>query len=457
MGAEFCLLLYYYLDLFPLATTDTNLVYSKEGAINILKNNPYSIRMEWGHWVRFGESARIWLYMPYAYFKRTPFHPEIIFSNYLFFTFTLVLIVLASWYYKKVILGLISVFVIGNSPFLIYEIYNNNNVFGLMATFSIFLLLIHLPIIFNSHLKWNILIPVLSGSSIALMHNIRAESTIMIISCILSYLLFNKGWLKKFLYISLFLFFYFTVNKSIIKYFNDKFTETTNIVKKHGGIPFTGGRTLVHPLWHPLLCGLGDYDNKYGFKLHDTCIYNKILPLLRNKTEESLDYPGESIYTMNEYYDSLHFYYKKPETINGYSEECKKMFVNTIKTDPLWYFKILLKRTRDFFFNLSPIGIFIINHLVEIPFSGTFAGLLSIMLWVFLWYMKEYRILFVLLFTLPLGFSVIMVYSAHNNSYQSVYHLLTWSLLIYTLCGYIYNKRKQLANYIGRFFQSYRK
>lgn len=445
-GQKF-LYFYYYLDLFPLATTDTNLVYSKEGALNQIKNNSGSLRMEWNHWARFGESARIWMYMPHAWLKGTPEHPEIIFTNYLFFLITLILILVISWIGRKIVLGIIAVFVLGNSPYLIYEIYNHNNVFGAMSVFSILLLILHIPVIWKFYSKWLLLVPVISGVLVGLFHNIRAESTTMIISVLLTYWLFGRSYIQSIMLTVLFGLSYFFINKSIQEYFTDKFNETYAIVKQHGGIPFEGSRTKVHPVWHPLICGLGDYDNKYGYILHDTAVYNLILPMLRKEHNAVYKYPGKTIYTMDEYYDSLGYYYKKPEDIKGFDETAKKLFFNAITNDPVWYGSILIKRTVDFLFNLSPAGIIVYNRVLTVPVSGW----IVILLIVGLIYCRRFEYLSMILFTIPIGLSVILVFSAYNNSYQSVFHLISTSFVIYILTGWVMDNYKWVFN---KFFKS---
>ncbi len=435
---------YYYLDLFPLTTTDTNLVYSKTGAWNVIKKHPLSLRMEWNHWARFGESARIWLYMPYAFLTSSAQSPQIIFTNYIIFLVVLITILIISWINRKIVLGIITTIILGNSPFLLYEIYNNNNIFGLMAVYFVFLLLIHLPIIWATNTKWIYIIPFISGIIIGVMHNIRAESSIMFLSCFIVYLFSKNKIFQKISLIFISLLTFYATNKSIQLYFKNKYLQTYQIVKKYNGVPFEGDRTAVHPLWHPLLCGLGDYDNKYDFKLHDTDVYNRILPILRKIQHKELRYPGNSIYSMDEYYDSLGFYYKKPETINGYDSIAKQIFLSSIKKDPLWYGNILIKRLRDFLFHLSPIGIGIYSKLITIPVSGWF-NILFILL---LSYFNAYRFLSIILFTMPLGFSVILVYSKYNNSYQSIYHLFSICFIIYIIIGWIYNNREALKNFL---------
>lgn len=226
--------------------------------------------------------------------------------------------------------------------------------------------------------------------------------------------------------------FAFVVTGKIIQlHFANKFEKTREVVVNAGGIPFDGGKTLVHPFWHPIYCGLGDYDTKYGHILHDTAVYNFVLPILREKTRQELRYPGRTIYEMAEYYDADSLYYKKAETIEGFDEIVKKRFIEVVSNDPLWYAQIIAKRIKDFFFNLSPIGITLNEQVIEIPFSGVLVLLFLFLLF----YFKEYTWLKMLVFTMPLGVSVIIIYSAYNNSFQSIFHFVTFAMLVYLASG----------------------
>jgi hypothetical protein len=439
-GKEF-VYFYYYKGLFPLATTDTAKVYSKQGAEKIISTHPKSLRMEWGHWARFGESARMWLYLPYAIFKGTAENPEIIFANYLLFTLALIMLFIAFWNLRKPLLGLMMVIVIGFSPFMIYEIYNNNNVFGLMVTYVMILLALHLPYLFNRVNNKLYLIACLTGVLAAIMNNIRAESLAIVASCILVYLLNNSASiLKRIIPVVLLLLCFFITNKTIQAHFANKFNETKALVVKAGAVPFEGGKTMVHPFWHPIYCGLGDYDKKYGCVLHDTAVYNYVLPILRKKTGQALKYPGKTVYEMAEYYDADSLYYKKAETIEGFDEIVKKRFIEMISNDPIWYGNILMKRIGDFFLNLSPIGITLNEKVIEIPFSG----IIVLILMVLLLFYRAFNWLKMIIFTMPLGVSVILIYSAYNSSYQSIFHLITFAIFVYVLSGFF--KHRKLIN-----------
>lgn len=438
-GQEFAYF-YYYKGLFPLATTYSNKVFSGKGAEEIITNKPSSLRMEWGHWSRFGESARIWLYMPYCHLTGSAKNPQIIFFNFLFFTCSLLALFYVFWRKNFSALGLIMIIIIGSSPFMAYEVYNNNNIFGLLASYAIVQLALYIPLFEGNHNNRHFIIPVISGILAGIMYHIRAESMAVFISCVTFVWLNNNiNLLRKTLHTILLLSLLILTVNSIKKYFETTQATTRKVVADSGGAVFEGGKTIVHPFWHPIYCGLGDFDTKYGHVLHDTAVYNYALPILRIQTGDSLRYPGRTKYEMAEYYDKDSLYYKKVETIPGYDKLIKEKFISDIIDDPLWYTGIITKRIVKFLFNLSPLGISIYKYAIPIPFHGIiFLLLLTLLLAKRQWFWVK-----ILVFTMPLGISVIAIFYCDNNSYQSVFHMFAAAIIIYILAGYVYLKRKK--------------
>lgn len=434
---------YHYKDLFPLATVDSTKEYSHEGATKSLINRPKDLRMEWGHWARFGESARIWLYMPHIWLTGDIEKPEIIIANTLILILALVSIWLSILNIGRPLLGIFLVLAMGFSPFILYETYHNNNIFGTLASISVILFSLHVSLFEKRKFRWSMLvIPVLSGIIVGFMHQVRAEILAMTLSPLVVYA--TSGTLmrwKKVVFSGVFLLTLFLSSKSIRSYFDVTLDKTIEIVEQVGGTPFLGGRTMVHPFWHPMYCGLGDYDKKYGLVLHDTAVYNFALPILRQQSGLKLKYPGKTPYEMDEFYDTRELYYKKVETIPGFEDIVRTRFLELVASDPGWYIVILSKRTIDFLFNLSPMGVSI-SEVVEVPYSGWISLLLLSSMLIA---KQEFWVKY-LLFTYPLGSSVILVYSAYNNSYQSIFHFFGFALVLYYLLYLLIDWCKSLKN-----------
>ena len=73
----------------------------------------------------------------------------------------------------------------------------------------------------------------------------------------------------------------FITKSSVKNYFDNNFNETYSLVKKNNGHVYDGGRISGHMLWHPIFCGLGDFDKKYGYKWNDRLAYEYAIPVLK--------------------------------------------------------------------------------------------------------------------------------------------------------------------------------
>jgi len=430
---------YYYNDLFPLATRAKQKEFSEEGARVNLNEKPDSLMTEYRHWARFGESARIWLYLPYASITQSAENPQIRFTNFLFLTLVLTYLYVLFWKRRMSFLGLILVLIIGSAPFIVYETHVNNNIFGLMAAYAVLLTVLYLPLFKGNFKHKYIVIPLVTGLLAGTIYHIRAESTAMLFSpLIIVWLNRNIKFLQSLIITAVLLCSFFLTRSMIKEHFAELKAETNQLVKDLGGTPFEGGKTLVHPLWHPLYCGLGDFDTEYGHTLHDTAVFNFVLPILRERTGEELKYPGNTIYEMAEFYDEDSLYYKYVATIPGFDQIVKELFITDIKNDPLWYLGILVKRTQKFFFHLSPMGISLKDRVIPLPFHGIIVLLFGFILFRY----KKWFWLKLMFFTLPLGVSVIAVFYGWNNSYQSIFHLFSFSILAYGLVGYLMKQKR---------------
>jgi hypothetical protein len=73
------------------------------------------------------------------------------------------------------------------------------------------------------------------------------------------------------------------------------------------------------------------------------------------------------------------------------------------------------------------------EKVIEIPFSGFIVLILMVLLLLY----RAFNWLKLIVFTMPLGVSVILIYSAYNSSYQSIFHLIAFSILMYVLAGFL--------------------
>ncbi|MCB9335171.1 MAG: hypothetical protein H6586_03420 [Flavobacteriales bacterium] len=439
-GKEF-VYYYYYLDLFPLTTSYKPLEYSEKDAINSIKEHGDSLLMEYGHWSRLGENVKILLYLPNAYLHGSPENPSIILFNTIVFILALLIVYSVLWYYKYPLLGFLIALVFGSNPFLLYETYGRDNIFALLAVVTLLILSINFYFFDENANKKSLyqwIAPILSSIIIATAVHIRGENSVLIISCLFIYLTISSYTiLKKVLMCFILVSTFFIVKKSWQTYFDYKFDEAYELVKEKGGNPYDGRRYNSHTVWHPIFCGLGDYDSKYGYEWNDLKAYEYAIPILKEKYNMDLNYSGE--FGLNEFYDDDKKYYKKLELFDEYDEVVKNKVMHDITNDPLWYLEIISKRVWSVFKDTSPVWIKIFNFRFNIPINGLFV--LPFLFILFYW--KKYFELKLILFSLPLAISSLVFYSKGNSTFNSLFHLFFIVLVFSWLIEFVVLRLKK--------------
>ncbi len=416
---------FYYTGYFPLATLNPNPEYSKEGAWKEIKQNGQNLIMEYKHWSRLGENLRIVAYMPDAILNGSPKNPSIKLFNAIIFVIALLSILFAYKDIGKPVLGAIIALTVNLTPFFIFEVYGRNNIFALLGSVFLIIIAINLNFIYQrrTNSKINIkqlIITLASGIIIGFFSEIRGEISVVLLSAIIIYFFTKTKWVNKILLIFLVGFGFIITKKEVEKYFDYKFVQAYKLVEKYGGHPYTGKRIKGHRFWHPVFCGLGDFDTKYGYKWNDTVAYNYAIPVLKKKYGLDLKYDGHKYY-LDEYYDKDSLYYKKFDDYDEYEEVVKEKVLSDIKNNPLWYINILIKRIIRIF-------------TVTLPFNAM--GWISLIFAIWLWKRKEWSHLILLTSSLPLSIISFAIYSGDYTTYNSFFPILGFSLIIY----YIYIK-----------------
>jgi hypothetical protein len=404
-----------------LATLNDSLEYSKEGALNEIKNNGENLIMEYKHWSRLGENLRIVCYYPQALLRGSPENPSIKFFNFLIFTITLASLWIGFNYVDRFILGAITVLTVNLTPFFLYEVYLNENVFYLLACGFFIIISLNIKLLFGKRYN-NVIYPsiliFISSLIIAFFSEIRGETLIVLGSLILM-IIFSK-YLKlkeKILLLVIAIVSTIMVKKSIKFYFENLFTETYKLVEESNGHVYTGKRISGHRFWHPVFCGLGDFGKEKGYEWNDRVAYEYALPILNSKYNLDLKYSKDKLHLDN-YYDKDSLYYVKFDDLDEYEAIMKEKVVNDIKQDPIWFSKVLLNR--------------IIRTLnISLPFK--FFGWLSVHFLLLLLYIKEYEYLTYILSSFPLLFTQIFIYSGDGTTYNSLFSLLSFTIIIYIL------------------------
>jgi hypothetical protein len=398
---------FYYTDNFPLATLNKELKYSKQDAENEIKNNGKDLIMEYHHWARLGENARIFAFLPNAFLDGSPAKPSIKLFNTLIFVISLLLLYFSFWKIKKPLVGFFMVSMINCTPFFIVEVYGRQNIFALLG--SCFFMVIGLNIFALMSTKANhikiVILGLITSLIIAFLSEVRNEISIILLSLLLLYWLSNQlnlGW--KIIYSILFILTFYGGKQSIRYYFDNKYKITSALVLQQNGHLYTGSRISGHKLWHPVFCGLGDFDTKYGYVWDDRVGYTYATPILQKEYGLNIHYSNKLF--LDDYYDKDSLYYVKFDEIDTYEEVVKNKVISDITNDPLWYLTILLKRIAR-----------ILSFTIPIPFIGW-------LLFPILYYLikKRYWLyLKLIVISMPLSATSLLIYSGKGNTYNSVF------------------------------------
>jgi hypothetical protein len=400
----------YYLGLFPVATLSENPGMSKEAALDELKKNGSELVMEVEHWSRLGEHARIWAYMPNAILRGSAKKPSVRLFNTLVFLGALLTLYLGFHAAGQSLAGTLVTLMGAITPYFIYEIFGRQNVFGLLGAGFFLLIGLHAKSIFIGISKtyW-ICITLLSAIIIGFLAEIRNE-TIILLASLLCLIIFakHKHWLFKFGVAAMALLAVVGTRNGIKSWFNSEFEEAKQIVASHGGHVYNGPRIEGHRFWHPVFCGLGDFDNDHGYRWDDVVAYQYAVPILNEKYHMNIKYNG-GFHTQN-YYDADSMYYVKFDEIPEYEEVVKEKVVRDITNDPWWYVSILFKRLLAIF-----------NQSLPIPF----AGWLLIPAAFLIWKERRFEWISLLLASLALVATPLLIYSGDGATFNALFGFIS--------------------------------
>lgn len=427
----------YHTGNFPLISEKEPTISSEKEAQTIIEQGGPNLLMEYKHWARLGDSGRIFMFYPDAWIYGKVINPDVKTFNALLFLISLICVLIAFNKFKHFFIGLLYVIVVGSSQFWLYEVYVNQNLFPIIIINFNLLLAIFLPFILNCKVNHVWIRLLLAGIVIGLFASIRSEVKSMLVACFVILLIYNqKKIVVRFVSMGVLFFSLYLTTFFIQRYFDTKFEKTYELVNKHGGIVYDGPRINTHKFWHPVFVFLGDFDTKYGYgpRVNDTVAYRYAVPVLNEKYGMNIKYTGQ-LY-IDDYYDSTKKYYKKFDEIDEYEAICKEKVLNDIKKDPLWYMEILFKRLWNNLTILSPISISFFKINIPIPFTG----LLIFLAVPFLWINKNFEALRIILFSIPISLASIIIYAKDNITFNHVYHIIIFCLLINLIAKKILTK-----------------
>jgi len=416
---------FYYTGYFPIASSDDTLVYDEASARRYLEpGSGQTLSTEHHHASRAGDFGKIFLFWPDALLKGSPEKSSLLSFNFLLFSASLIILFCFFLYNGLGLAGALLVLTAGSSPFLLFENYGKDNVFGQLGSAALLLLALHLPQILGKASRfWIWAVPVLSALILAFFKQVRPEFAVLFISVLFVYLFTPASPLRRRLLQPLIFILLFTLSLTgWERYWEMKNSQAVQKVEAAGGFPYKGSRYLYHRLWHPVWCGLGDFDQKYGYEWRDRTAHAYALPFLRERLGKNLTLSGDN-YLEQTYEGSSHRI--KPEDHGEYLAILRDKVLGDIRRDPVWYAGILMKRAAHIFRETTPVRIGVSNHFVTIPFSGFLT--LPVLAW--LLRRRDWQKILLIAFTVPLSLPALLIYSGGGQTFHSLFHLAVFALI----------------------------
>ncbi len=433
----------YYLGLYPVVSEDPQaLDYSLEGAKRLWREKGSSLVMERYWTIRVGEHGKVFLFLPHAWLRGAPVpEPMLIPFNAAYFTGSLLALFAALWWLGWPVLGIILVLLLGSNPLQVFEVYGHNNIIGIPISTAIWLLALMSVLLGKKvrPLRWVWPAPLLAGALVGALSLARTEPVAMLAPAFLLCLFApHRRWVSRLFLSALLVVSFWGVSSWLNHRLDQKFVQTTRLVEQAGGRPFVGARFNHHLVWHPIWCGLGDFGRDKGYAWGDQTAGEYAWKIMRPR------YPGGKPpgwppprdmgdelrqYTLGTFWDRDGRYMRTIWELPGYDQILREKVLRDIRSDPLWYARILglriwriLTQTTPPSLRLGPLS------LPVLPPSRWYGLLLLIPVALILWRHRAWTPLVLLLFTLPLALVPLLVYSGRGTTYYSVFHLFALGL-----------------------------
>ncbi len=356
------------------------------GEGSLLNDKKYATRM--------GEVGKVLLFFPSIFFGSSETLPTV--KPVLIGAFWLgsILFLIAMFAHGELQLGILILLLLGSSPHLIYENYSNVNLFGfsvsvLLISMSLGLLLAYFTKSRIQNISANgfgaLVCLTLMVMVSAFTKEIRSEVFYCSMAGILALFLYNPFRKTTFILSLVFFLSLWGLNKGFEQYWNYKFKQAQEYVASRGKgfpVPSDVPRPRAHEVWHNILTGFGDFDEKYGYRWDDRVIYKwtlEHLNQLTNRNFKSVDY-----YINDEFWDKDKMYPVRSCDFPEYQIVTKEVLKRQIMEDPKWYFEIVVKRIKaistdvsDIYLTLGRQSVFILKSYVAVLLSvAVFVGLL---------------------------------------------------------------------------------
>jgi hypothetical protein len=422
--ADFFFMLYH-LGVYPLESTVKARADTDEVARELLSGDPDTLLQESGLTFRSGDLGRVYLFYPDVWVHRDARAPHLHAANKLGFIVALCALFTSFWWCRRPVLGALLVALFGSNPFQLYVTYVEDNYFSLPMTAMLLVLAINLPL-FGPEWRRSralLVVPIATALALALFRTVRGEPTILIIpACIVWLTVPRLRWSGRALLVVLGLGMFFTTNATLDAALRHKVIAAREVVREHGGRPYAGPIVLHHEFWHPVWCGLGDFDMKYGFSWGDQTAYYRVRDEVERRTGRASALTPRH-WRQAETWDNDPRYPKTFfEAAPDYHEIVRDMVLRRIRQDPAWYVDILKKRIVRIGEETTPLSLRVGSH--GLSWTSTAFGGASLLVFGFCLFTRRAFYVKLGAFTLPLSFTSLVVYSGGHTTSYSCFHLV---------------------------------
>lgn len=412
---------------------------SVDAAERVILTRPDTLVMD-SSWTWYaGDRGKIFLFYLDAWLKGVPWKPSVKPMHRLVFIVALGSLFYAFWRERRPLLGALVVLFLGSNPFQLFEVNVNENVFSWNITLAILLLAIHLPLLTQRRVdpRWAYVWPIATAVLMATVRTIRSEPMPMLAAAVGSYLVvrfqgtrnIREVWLRRASLVATFFVVFLLGHAGWTRYFADKHEVARTKLAAIGGHPFPGNVRMYHHFWHPVWCGLGDFDKTHGYVWDDFKALEYAKPILESKFHEYVpsgswrNAPKNS----DEFWDDQGLYKKLPYDIPHYSDVIRDKVLSDIRREPGWYANILYQRLKRVLFEATPVRLTGWRGWWEVPVA---VGKLFLPLAALMIALRSRLGVALLLFTLPTLTTAVLVYSDRGVVWYGVFHLLAAAIVV---------------------------
>ena len=422
---------YDYLGLMPVMSTHPAPEMSRAGALRLLHDDPGSLRMDSG-WTWFeGDYAKLLLYLPGAWAARSPREPSVKLANRIAFQVALCGAFFSFWWIGLPLLGALAVAFTGSDPFQLRSVYALEGVHGWVITAALLLLAINLPLLDHerpSRGPWRWIAPVLTGVLIGTVRGIRGETAALLGAGMLACLVPGASWRARAGLAATLVVAFTLTDLGWRRYFQGRYEEAQRVVRSVGGHVLTRPFQLHHRLWHPIFCGLSDFDRTHGYRWLDEAALDYAKPVIEARyriyVPPTLDgnngtHVDDRALPAAAFWDRDRIYRRLPYSMAEYQTVLRDKVLGDIARDPAWYAAILARRAGRIQARATPVRLAVGPRRWTLPWSGWLllpvAALLAVA--------RSWTLLKIVVFTLPTSFTAFLIYSARGTTYYGTAHL----------------------------------